>query len=106
MQVPEFADFASALDSASDKPVPDDRLIAIGDVAGSTPAIAAGRYKDVNLAGAATIAAVQIACLGAELPFAFGGDGGIVLVPVEQGSASHRALAGVQKSAATFSTWT
>ena len=52
MQVPEFADFASALDSASYKPVPDDWLIAIGDVAGSTPAIAAGHYKDVNLAGA------------------------------------------------------
>jgi len=97
VQVPEFTDFASALDSDSYKPVPDDWLIAIGDVAGSTPAIAAGRYKDVNLAGAATIAAVQNACPNVELPFAFGGDGGIVLVPAEQGSASRRALAGVQK---------
>lgn len=97
MSFPAFSDFASALDDKSYQRVADDWLIAIGDVVGSTTAIAAGRYKDVNLAGAATIAAIQNACSGAELPFAFGGDGGIVLVPPDLGDAARGALAGVQK---------
>ena len=97
MQFPAFNDFVLALDGSNYKPVPDDWLIAIGDVIGSTPAIAAGRYKDVNLAGAATIAAIQNACPGADLPFAFGGDGGIVLVSADQADAARKALAGVQK---------
>ena len=66
MQFTDFTDFARALEDTSYKPVPENWLIAIGDVVGSTPAIAAGRYKDVNLAGAATIAAIQNACPGAD----------------------------------------
>ncbi len=97
MQFPAFSEFAKALDASSYQRVAEDWLIAIGDVVGSTPAIAAGRYKDVNLAGAATIVAIQNACPGAELPFAFGGDGGIVLVPPHLAPAAREALAGVQK---------
>jgi hypothetical protein len=91
------ATFAGALELANYVRVPDDWLIAVGDVVQSTPAIAAGRYKDVNLAGAATIVGVLNACTGRDLPFAFGGDGGVVLVPSELAIAARRALQGVQQ---------
>ena len=78
-----FADFAQAFDVARYKPVPDDWAVAVSDVVASTEAIARGRYKDVNLAGAATIACVLNAAARDDLPFAFGGDGGVVLVPPE-----------------------
>ena len=41
----------------------------------STKAIAAQRYKAVNMAGASVIAAVTNALGGREFPFVFGGDG-------------------------------
>ena len=97
MQFTAFTEFADALLDESYQPVPDDWLIAIGDVIGSTPAIAAGRYKDVNLAGAATIAVIQNACANLDLPFAFGGDGAIVLIPNDLEPKARRALAGIQK---------
>ncbi len=93
------ATFADALEPANYVSVPDDWFIALGDVVQSTPAIAAGRYKDVNLAGAATIAGILNACPGKDLPFAFGGDGGIVLIPNELGDATRTALKGIQKIA-------
>jgi hypothetical protein len=92
-------DFAAALDHASYVAVPGDWFIAVGDIVGSTSAIAAGRYKDVNLAGAATIVGVLNACPGRELPFAFGGDGAIVLVPADLRDRAYAALQGVQQIA-------
>lgn len=89
--------FAEALEPTNYVRIPDDWFVAVGDVVQSTPAIAAGRYKDVNLAGAATIAAIMNACPGTELPFAFGGDGGSVLVPSNNADAARAALKGVQK---------
>lgn len=56
-------------------------MIVTADIADSTPAIEAGRYKEVNMVGAAVITAVLNAARGLDLPFVFGGDGGTVLVP-------------------------
>lgn len=89
--------FREALDSANYTPVPDDWQIAVGDVVRSTPAIAAGRYKDVNLAGAAVIASVVNACTE-DLPYAFGGDGSVVLVPPEKVDTARIALQAVQNT--------
>lgn len=47
-----------------------------GDIRGSTRAIEEGRYKQVNMVGAAVITAVLNACAGYEIPFVVGGDGG------------------------------
>ncbi|MCE9522289.1 MAG: DUF3095 domain-containing protein [Alphaproteobacteria bacterium] len=91
------ASFSDALVAGNYVRVPDDWFIAVGDVVQSTPAIAAGRYKDVNLAGAATIVGILNACNGQDLPFAFGGDGGIVLIPSAFEGAARTALQGVQK---------
>ncbi len=73
---------------------PDDCLLACADVRGSTQAIAEGRYKEVNLAGAACITAVLNACERAELPFIFGGDGAVLLLRAEDGARARAALAG------------
>ncbi|MFM9865216.1 MAG: DUF3095 family protein [Micropepsaceae bacterium] len=99
MDAQTVASFAEALDPANYVSLPSDWFVAVGDVVQSTNAIQAGRYKDVNLAGAATIAGILNACPGRELPFAFGGDGGVVLVPGDLSAQAKDALKGVQKVA-------
>ena len=77
--------FVSTIDELTDasryQAAPDDWLIFITDVRGSTAAVAAGRYKEVNTIGAASIVSAQNACKGLEFPFVFGGDGASLLVP-------------------------
>ena len=75
------------------EPVPDGWHVAIADIRGSTKAIEAGRYKDVNMMGAAAIAAVLNISGDIEVPFVFGGDGGTVLVPASLRDAAADALA-------------
>src|SRR5919202_6626769 len=50
--------FIGIADSKNFKSVPRDWYILITDIVGSTKAIEAGRYKDVNLLGACSIVAV------------------------------------------------
>jgi len=50
--------FADVLDTTAYEPFPDDWLVGITDVVNSTSAIASGRYKDVNYAGASATAAL------------------------------------------------
>jgi len=97
VRFPTVDNFSDVLDARNYAAVPDDWQVAVGDVVRSTPAIAAGRYKDVNLAGAAVIAAIVNAC-GEDLPFAFGGDGSIVLVPPEKIETARSALRAVQNT--------
>ncbi len=80
-------------------PVPDDWTVVLTDVVGSTEAVAAGRYRDVNYVGAASIAAVLNASDRADLPFVFGGDGATLVVPPEHLDASLAALAALQDHA-------
>jgi hypothetical protein len=73
--LPIFEGFANIMDPARYRPLPDDWLIGLTDVVSSTKAIGAGRYKAVNTAGAAVIAATSNALAGRKFPFVFGGDG-------------------------------
>ena len=73
--IPVFRGFGSLMDPALYSPLPDDWIIGVADIVESTKAIAAQRYKAVNMAGAAVIAAVTNALEGREFPFVFGGDG-------------------------------
>lgn len=50
-------------------------MVGITDVVDSTSAVAAGRYKDVNFAGASAIAALGYAWDSFDFPFVFRGDG-------------------------------
>ncbi|MBR0853644.1 DUF3095 domain-containing protein [Bradyrhizobium liaoningense] len=73
--IPVFRGFTSLMDPVLYSPLPDDWSIGVADIVDSTKAIAAQRYKAVNMAGAAVIAAVTNALEGHEFPFVFGGDG-------------------------------
>lgn len=70
-----FHGFARLMDPALYAPLPADWIIGVADIVDSTKAIADKRYKAVNMAGAAVIAAVTNALEGREFPFVFGGDG-------------------------------
>lgn len=83
--VPVFKGFASLMDPALYMPLPDDWSVGLADVVDSTAAIAASRYKAVNMAGASVVAAVTNALGGREFPFVFGGDGATFAVgPADQ----------------------
>jgi len=61
--------------------LPSDWYLIITDIKGSTKAIEAGRYKDVNFVGAMGIVALLNLAKEIEIPFLFGGDGASVFVP-------------------------
>src|SRR5436190_1754952 len=73
--------------------LPDDWTIGLADIVQSTKAIAEKRYKAVNMAGAAVIAAVTNALGEREFPFVFGGDGASFAVAKEDVEAARTALA-------------
>ncbi|MEH2525370.1 MULTISPECIES: DUF3095 domain-containing protein [unclassified Bradyrhizobium] len=73
--IPVFRGFGSLMDPALYTPLPDDWTVGVADIVESTKAIANQRYKAVNMAGAAVIAAITNALEGREFPFVFGGDG-------------------------------
>lgn len=94
--LPSFRDFARCFEFDAYVPVPGDWVVVMSDVRGSTQAIHDGRYKDVNMVGAATITAVLNACPGTEIPFVFGGDGATLVVPGKFREAADGALLGLQ----------
>jgi hypothetical protein len=73
--IPVFRGFTRLMEPSLYSPLPDDWSVGVADIVESTKAIAAQRYKAVNMAGAAVIASVTNALEGREFPFVFGGDG-------------------------------
>ena len=82
---------SAVFDQACYAQAPADWLIAVSDIQGSTAAVQAGNHSDVNFAAAAMIAALTNLC-GA-IPYQFGGDGAVALIPPEFEPAARRALA-------------
>jgi len=76
-----FDEFSGVAELDQYRALPDDWVILTSDVVGSTIAIEAGKYKQVNMVGAASIMCVLNVCEGIEVPFSFGGDGGLIVVP-------------------------
>jgi hypothetical protein len=91
--IPVFRGFSSLMDPALYLPLPDDWTVGVADIVESTKAIAAQRYKAVNMAGAAVIAAVTNALQGREFPFVFGGDGASFAVSPDDLDRARDALA-------------
>src|SRR6266403_1681000 len=91
--IPVFRGFGSLMDPALYSPLPDDWTIGVADIVESTRAIAQARYKAVNMAGAAVIAAVTNALDGREFPFVFGGDGASFAVSPDDFGRARDALA-------------
>ena len=93
--VPVLDNFRQVAELSHYAPLPEDWHIGLSDVVDSTGAIEAGRYKAVNLAGAAAISAVSNALQGNLPLFVFGGDGARFAVPPSQAPAAAEALSRV-----------
>ena len=97
--LPAFADFSDVGRAERYAEAPRDWYVIITDVKGSTKAIEQGRYKEVNLLGAASITAILNISNGIEIPFVFGGDGATMLILPSLYSAAREALAGTRELA-------
>ncbi len=91
--LPVVDGFGSLMDPALYAPLPDDWTIGLADIVQSTKAIAEKKYKSVNMAGAAVIAAVTNALGEREFPFVFGGDGASFAVSASDVARAREALA-------------
>ncbi len=98
-ELPALTNFLDLTDPANYVDVPEDWYVLVADIAGSTPAIAAGKYKEVNFLGACSIIAVLNAIAPADIPFLFGGDGASLVVPPSHLLAAKTALLGVRELA-------
>jgi len=79
--LPAFFEFREIADLEHYRALPDDWTLLISDVVGSTKAIERGKYKTVNMVGAASIINIINVNREVQLPFVFGGDGGLIAVP-------------------------
>ncbi len=97
-ELPSFQKFTNVLDDSNYHDVPGSWDLIVTDVEGSTKAIEAGRYKDVNAAGVASIVVVRNCMKDVDIPYVFGGDGATLLTPSSRRDALHAALRGLRRS--------
>ncbi len=95
--LPTFAEFEDVANLTRYRPLPVGWALAVADVVSSTEAIARGKYKSVNMAGASVITAVLNVLEGSDYPFVFGGDGAVIAVPPNGIAAASAALAAVAR---------
>ena len=98
-QLPLLDNFLKITEIGNFVDVPDDWYIVVTDIRGSTKAIEAGKYKEVNLLGACSIVAVLNAAGETEIPFVFGGDGASLLMGPSLLPAAQKALLATQQLA-------
>ena len=98
--LPLLSDSRDAFDVARYRKAPDDWEMAVTDIVDSTAAIAKGRHKTVNFVAAMCIAALRNLCAPTRIPFLFGGDGAVVMVPPEYAAKARTELARVRGMAA------
>ena len=92
-----FRQFHDVTNPGLYRPLPPGWALALADIVGSTAAMEAGRYKAVNMAGAAVISSLSNSLKRYDLPFVFGGDGAAVAVPPQEISSAAVALSNVQR---------
>ncbi|WP_267879392.1 DUF3095 domain-containing protein [Sneathiella glossodoripedis] len=85
-------DFTKVTDSSLYTPLPDDWLLVLSDIQGSTRAIEQGRYKTVNMVGAACIMGILNIADEIDVPYVFGGDGATLAIPPQLADAARAAL--------------
>ena len=100
-QLPLLDNFLQITEIGNFVDVPDDWYIVVTDIRGSTQAIEAGKYKEVNLLGACSIVAVLNVAGETEIPFVFGGDGASLLMGPSLLPAAQKALLATQQLAKT-----
>lgn len=95
-QLPALTRSGDTFDTTKYRAAPDDWELVVTDIVGSTQAVAQGRHKTVNFVAAMAIAALKNLCAPIPLPFLFGGDGSVVMVPPEFSAQARQALARVR----------
>jgi len=98
-RLPALEAFEMLVDDRRYEPLPSSWWLILTDIEGSTAAVKEGRYKEVNLVGAACIIAVANALPGESIPAVFGGDGASLAVHESALPALRRAVAGVKAMA-------
>ena len=91
--LPAVQDFSRLTDPDAFAPLPQDWHLCCTDIVDSTGLVAAGRYKTVNMVGAAVIAAMRNALSGQAFPYIFGGDGAAFAVPGRHQERARQVLA-------------
>jgi len=81
VELAPISEFQSLIKDTSFRNVPDDWTVIVGDIVGSTQAVAEGHYKTVNMVGASCIAAAVNVYDEKAIAFVFGGDGATLLIP-------------------------
>lgn len=94
--LPRLASGEETFETVRYQPAPDDWRLVVTDLVGSTQAVAAGRHKTVNFVAASAIAALKNLCAPIALPFLFGGDGSVVMVPPRHAAAAAKVLARIR----------
>lgn len=79
--IPGISSFRMIADIQFYEPLPDDWLVIATDIRNSTEAIASGKYRAVNMAGASAIAAILNDFPDLQIPFVFGGEGVTIAMP-------------------------
>lgn len=95
-ELPRLANSADTFDTTLYRAAPDDWELVVTDIVGSTQAVAEGRHKTVNFVAAMAIAALKNLCAPIPLPFLFGGDGSVMMVPPAFAASARLALARVR----------
>lgn len=98
-KISAFADFSEFTENRHYTTAPDNWFIFVADIRGSTKAIEAGKYRDINMIGAACIAGVVNAVKPFDIPYVFGGDGATLVAPEFLKEKIIDALRSVQKRA-------
>ena len=99
--LPRITQFEVLSEASSYHDLPVDWVVGVADIKGSTQAVAAGKYKTVNMVGAAVISA-QINQMGGQaFPYVFGGDGAVFALAPRHRDAAVASLAAVKRWAKT-----
>ncbi len=100
-EIEPFFEFEQITDLSFFHQAPDDWVVLITDIKGSTLAANQGRGKDVNMLGAAVITLISNFFQSLQIPFVFGGDGATLLMPKKNFEDLRKPLVGLMKLAHT-----
>lgn len=98
-ELPTLPDYGQIGEPAIYAQAPGDWSVIVCDIVGSTKAVAEGKYKTVNMLGAACIMAVLNVSGGTAIPYEFGGDGATLAVPPHMLDDAAEALCALRRTA-------
>lgn len=99
-ELPLLANERDTFDVSRYRPAPSDWALVVTDIVNSTGAVARGLHKTVNFVAAMSIAGLRNLCAPMRIPFLFGGDGAVVLVPPQNIAQARIVLARARAQAA------